>query len=301
MFSNSFSHGWLVIDKPLHVTSAHVVKLVRRKFGNIKVGHAGTLDPLATGILPLALGEATKTMPYIVMTEKKYRFMVQWGESRTTDDQEGEILESSSDRPLQSDIEDLMPRFLGLQQQQPPNYSALKIQGRRACDLMRAQQTVLLQPRQINIYAFSLIEMVSRSQTLFEVVCGPGTYVRSLARDLGNLLGCYGYAASIDRVSVGKFEKKQALSLEMLASSDENVILRTYKKEILDVLDDIPAISLTEFQVSRLKQGQGISLDSLNLPYSSLGVFLALGPSQHPIAIARIIDDKFWPLRVFNI
>lgn len=296
-------HGWLTIDKPLHMTSARAVSLVKRKLGRVKIGHAGTLDPLATGVLPLALGEATKTVSYVMTGKKRYRFDVTWGEERTTDDAEGEILAISARRPSKEEILALLSDFQGEILQAPPLYSALKIRGERACDLMRQHGNVSLMPRPVKIFSLLLKEIVSSDRAIFEVECGKGTYVRAIARDMGKKLECYAYASAIDRLSVGRFEKNQSLSLEKLASLDENVILREYVRKIPDVLDDIPAIHVSEMQAKRLRQGQGITpewLDGLGKEQQG-HVLLSLDPSQKPVAFVRYHGNELWPERVFNI
>ena len=296
-------HGWLIIDKPLHITSARAVALVKRKLGQIKIGHAGTLDPLATGVLPLALGEATKTVSYVMTEKKRYRFEVTWGEERTTDDTEGQVRVISVQRPSKKEILAVLSDFQGEILQAPPLYSALKIKGERACDLMRRHENVSLMARPVHICSLELKEIVSSDRAIFDVECGKGTYVRAIARDMGKKLGCYAYASAIDRLSVGRFEKNQALSLEKLASLDENVILRKYVRKIPDVLDDIPAVRVSEMQATRLRQGQGI----ISEPLDGLGkehqghLFLSLDPSQKPVAFVRYHENELWPERVFNI
>ena len=303
--------GWLVMDKPLCMTSAHVVHLVKKKFDRIKVGHAGTLDPLAQGVLPLALGEATKTVPYVMMHQKSYAFEAVWGEERTTDDREGSIVETSSARPSAQDILDVLKDFQGCILQTPPPYSALKIQGRRACDRMRQGEKVSMTPRWVHIFSLCLSQILSPDRALFEVTCGPGTYVRALVRDMGKRLGCFAYAGSIDRLAVGPFEKKHALSLERLASLDKKIILRDYVKEIPDVLDDIPAISLLPYDAACVRKGQGISKNRLmdlrmnpcledSEAIQEEFLVLALDVSRKPVSFLRYRQGQFWPERVFN-
>ena len=296
-------HGWLILDKPLHMTSARAVALVKKKLGGIKVGHAGTLDPLATGVLPLALGEATKTISYIMAEKKQYTFEVTWGEQRSTDDREGEILKTSLHRPSEEEILALLPKFQGEIQQTPPLYSALKIQGQRACDRMRRQEEVFLATRTVTIFSLSLVKRVSKDCALFEMECGKGTYVRSLARDMGECLKCGAYASAIDRGAVGCFEKKYALSLEKLASLPQNVILRDYIKKIPEVLDDIPAVFVSELHAILLRQGQGIEAQwpqSLSEERQE-HILMALDAAHNPVAFVRYREHKFWPERVFNI
>ncbi|MGI4852382.1 MAG: tRNA pseudouridine(55) synthase TruB [Janthinobacterium lividum] len=294
-------HGWLIIDKPLHFTSAQVVSIVKRKFNKIKVGHAGTLDPLATGILPLALGEATKSVQYIMAERKKYRFEVTWGESRTTDDLEGDIINSSNLLPTLSQIESILKDFEGDILQSPPLYSALKIQGRRACDLMRQEKSVSLNTRPVTIYDLKVLSQPSDNQCIFEVECGKGTYVRALARDMGKKLGCFGHASLIDRLSVGPFEKKQALTLEMLASLDENILLKEYVQKVQDVLDDIPAVFISDDHVEDLRKGRTIPVTSPGLGLIQDQLQLCINAQQDAVAFVRVRDDRLCPERVLNI
>jgi tRNA pseudouridine55 synthase len=297
-----YAHGWLIIDKPLYVTSSHVVHRIKRKFGKIKVGHAGTLDPLATGILPIALGEATKTVPYVVAEKKRYQFEVTWGEERSTDDAEGEVLTKSLKRPSKDHILCILNEFEGEILQTPPLYSAIKVKGERAYTLMRSQKAINLPPRPIKIFSFILKRILSVDKALFEVETGKGAYVRALARDMGRKLGCYGYASMITRLSVGKFEKKHAIPLEKLAYLEQNVILREYVKAIPAVLDDIPAVYVSEIQAQCLRQGQGIASGSFGLAKEQEGaILLALGSLQKPIALVRYHEKRLHPERVFNL
>src|SRR5579863_993891 len=178
-------HGWVVLDKPIGMTSTHAVAVVKRLFSAKRAGHAGTLDPLASGGLPIAIGEATKTVPFVMDGRKRYRFTVTWGEERDTDDTEGRVVKSSDVRPTAEAIRALLPRFTGLIEQIPPQYSAIKIQGERAYDLARDGETVELKPRPVEIHELILTEQIDSANSVFEAECGKGTYVRALARDMG--------------------------------------------------------------------------------------------------------------------
>src|SRR5712671_6427841 len=182
-------HGWVVLDKPIGMTSTHAVAVVKRLFQARRAGHAGTLDPLASGGLPIALGEATKTVPFVMDGRKRYRFTVCWGEERDTDDTEGRVVRTSELRPPAEEITALLPRFTGLIEQIPPQYSAIKVQGERAYDLARDGETLELKPRPVEIHHLSLVEQLDSSQLVLEEECGKGTYVRALARDMGRILG----------------------------------------------------------------------------------------------------------------
>src|SRR5580698_5672364 len=198
-------HGWVVLDKPIGMTSTHAVAIVKRLFSAKRAGHAGTLDPLASGGLPIAIGEATKTVPFVMDGRKRYRFTVAWGEERDTDDTEGRAVRTSEIRPTPEAITALLPRFTGLIEQIPPQYSAIKVQGERAYDLARDGETVELKPRPVEIHQLSLVEQPDSSRSVFEAECGKGTYVRALARDIGRILGCFGHISALRRTLVGPF------------------------------------------------------------------------------------------------
>src|SRR6266404_2871199 len=190
-------HGWVILDKPIGMTSTHAVAVLKRLFQARRAGHAGTLDPLASGGLPIALGEATKTVPYVMDGRKRYRFMVAWGEERDTDDTEGRVTHASNARPTADAIRELLPRFTGLIEQVPPRYSAIKVQGERAYDLARDGEHVELAPRPVEIHHLSLVNQPDKILAMFEAECGKGTYVRALARDIGRILDCYGHICGL--------------------------------------------------------------------------------------------------------
>ena len=195
-------HGWLILDKPLGATSTQALGAVKRIYEAQKAGHAGTLDPLATGILPIAFGEATKTVSFAVDGEKAYRFTVRWGQETNTDDAEGDVVERSDKRPARSDIEAILPEFVGEISQRPPAFSAIKVEGNRAYDLARDGEIVELEPRLVVIEELRLVDMPDPSTAVFEAECGKGTYVRALARDMGRRLKCYGHVVALRRTIV---------------------------------------------------------------------------------------------------
>src|SRR5437763_6974136 len=209
-------HGWVVLDNPIGMTSTHAVAVIKRLFNAKRAGHAGTLDPLASGGLPIALGEATKTVPFVMDGRKRYRFTVCWGAERDTDDIEGQVTATSDQRPTQEAILALLPRFTGVIEQVPPRYSAIKVQGERAYDLARDGEIVELAPRPVEIHHLSLVEQTDASHSVFEAECGKGTYVRALARDMGRLLGCYGHISALRRTLVGPFTENDMIPLEQL-------------------------------------------------------------------------------------
>ena len=205
-------NGWLILDKPVGVTSTHAVSRLKRIFNAKKAGHAGTLDPLASGILPVAFGEATKTVPFVQDGEKAYRFTVRWGAETDSDDSEGAITRTSDERPAPDQIADLLPRFIGTIMQTPPAYSAIKINGERAYDLARDGEEVNLAPRPVTIHALDLVR-TDENEAVLEAQCGKGTYVRAIARDLGRLLGCFGHVVALRRTRVGPFTEEDSVTL----------------------------------------------------------------------------------------
>src|SRR5580704_15810917 len=209
-------HGWLVLDKPVGMTSTHAVSVIKHLFAARRAGHAGTLDPLASGCLPIALGEATKTVPFVMDGRKIYQFTVRWGEERDTDDAEGRVVESSPARPTAEAIGALLPRFSGTIQQVPPRYSALKIEGERAYDLAREGKVVELAARPVDIHRLEIVATPDPDHTVLAAECGKGTYVRALARDLGRELNCFGHVVALRRTAVGSFTQDCAVTLEAL-------------------------------------------------------------------------------------
>ncbi len=299
--------GWLVVDKPIGLSSAAAVGKVRRLFNAQKVGHAGTLDPLATGVLPIALGEATKTMPFAVDGTKTYRFMVRWGEARTTDDCEGEVTATSAMRPDGDAIRAALPQFTGTITQVPPAYSAIKLQGRPAYARARAGETVTIAPRRVRIDRLALEDMPDRDHAVFLVECGKGTYIRSLAKDLAQALGTVGHVASLRRLRVGPFTDAQAITLENLTSLGHSPARFTYLRPVETALDDIPALAVTEAEGFRLKRGQAVQIRRAAHEHEPgpEGVVLATAQGL-PIALAKIEPAQgavatLRPLRVLNL
>ncbi|MFZ0810817.1 MAG: tRNA pseudouridine(55) synthase TruB, partial [Bradyrhizobium sp.] len=243
-------HGWVVLDKPIGMTSTHAVAVVKRLFSAKRAGHAGTLDPLASGGLPIAIGEATKTVPFVMDGRKRYRFTVTWGEERDTDDTEGRVTRTSDLRPSPEAIMALLPRFTGLIEQIPPQYSAIKVQGERAYDLARDGETVELKPRPVEIHQLTLVEQIDNSHSVLEAECGKGTYVRALARDIGRILGCFGHISALRRTLVGPFVENDMIPLEQLealcdrAASGEGSLADALLP-VETALDDIPALAVT--------------------------------------------------------
>ena len=250
--------GWLAIDKPLGMTSTQVVAAVRRATGAAKVGHGGTLDPLATGVLPIALGEATKTVQYVMDGAKVYHWQVCWGEERNTDDREGLVTATSDLRPSDAEIIAALAAFHGEIEQIPPAFSAVKIGGERAYHLARAGEDVEIAPRRVRIDRFTLLGQPDSDHADFETVAGKGTYIRSLARDLARALGTFGHVSRLRRAVCGPFREEKAISLEFLHEVGQGPALRDYLLPVETALDDIPALALTEVEARRLQEGQAV-------------------------------------------
>ena len=302
-------HGWLVLDKPLGLTSTQALAKARRLFNAEKAGHGGTLDPLASGVLPIAFGEATKTVSFAMDGTKVSRFTVAWGEQRTTDDADVEGVARSDSRPTREAILARLPAFEGFIQQIPPQFSALKVDGERAYDIAREGGFVDLEPRTVRIDRFELIDMPDADHATFDVTCGKGTYVRALARDLAEALGSVGHVSALRRLSVGRFTLDKAISLDELAAMDDNAALQDLLSPLATALDDIPALALTEAEAHRMRHGQSILLvtrqDRARLKGLGDGdaagdmVFASLG--ETPVALARIDGAEVKPVRVLNV
>jgi tRNA pseudouridine55 synthase len=295
-------HGWLVIDKPLGLSSNRVVQCVRRATG-AKVGHAGTLDPLATGVLPIAIGEATKTTAYAMTGRKRYRFRIRWGVARATDDREGEIIGESQARPERDAIEAVLPRFLGSIQQVPPVYSAIKVGGRRAYALARKNAPPALTPRLVEIAELRLIGIPDRDHADCEALVGKGTYIRALARDIGVTLGTFAHIAELRRLSVGRFTESQAVALDFIAKRGHILAISGCLLPIGTALDDIPAISLSEVEAARLRSGQRLLRDTpewTDCRRIEQGMVVGAWHEETLVALARIENRCLRPLRVIN-
>jgi tRNA pseudouridine55 synthase len=294
-------HGWLVLDKPLGMTSTEAVATIRRLFNAQKAGHAGTLDPLATGILPIALGEATKTVAAVVEGEKAYRFSVRWGAETRTDDAQGEPVKTSDARPAIAEIEALLPRFTGKILQIPPRFSAIKLDGQRAYDLARDGEDVVLEPRLVVVTELNVVARLDASTTVFEAVCGKGTYVRAIARDLGRALGCYGHVVELRRTRVGPFDEDQVLTLDALSpqGADAQDYLPPRLLPVEAALADILRLDVSMADAARLKRGQAILLRGRDAPILT-GTAYAVSKGQI-IAIGELDKGELRPTRVFNL
>ncbi len=297
--------GWINLDKPYDLGSTQAVSRVRRLFDAQKAGHAGTLDPLATGILPIALGEATKTVPFLVDADKTYRFTIAWGQTTATFDREGEVLAQSDVRPSIDQVVALLPRFVGEIDQIPPAYSAIKVDGERAYDLARAGEVVDLAARKVTIFAARLIEAPDADHVTLEIDCGKGTYVRALVRDIAEMLGACGHVSALRRTRVGIFSEAGAVTLEMLEQLSYEARHSEALLPVETALDDIPALAVTDEDAFRLKQGRSIVL----VPRQVESVKARLKPGSRTVsamaggsvvALCEMRAGRLEPSRVFN-
>jgi tRNA pseudouridine55 synthase len=301
--------GWVVLDKPVGMGSTEAVSKVKWLFQADKAGHAGTLDPLASGMLPIALGEATKTVPYVMDGAKIYRFAVAWGEERSTDDLEGPVTQSSDLRPDEAAIRALMPKYTGIIMQTPPQFSAVKIAGNRAYDLARDGETVEIPPREVEIGRFDLVGWVGAGRTLFEIECGKGTYVRSLARDMGRDLGCFGHIAELRRVEVEPFAVDELVTVEELeaarppadaeeeADHDRYAAIDAYLVETAAALDCLPQVAVTDDAASRIRLGNAVIVRGRDAPVEAAEACATA--RGRLVAIGAIEAGMFKPKRVF--
>jgi tRNA pseudouridine55 synthase len=297
--------GWLVLDKPIDMTSTEAVARVKRLFGAAKAGHAGTLDPLASGCLPIALGEATKTVSFVMDGRKEYRFTVRWGAETTTDDTEGPVTSTSELRPTEAEIRALLPEFTGNIMQAPPRFSAIKIAGERAYDLAREGETVELEPRQIAVHHLELVECPDESHAIFLAECGKGAYVRALARDMGRRLGVYGHVVALRRIAVGPFGEAHMIPLEKLeelrhkAGASGGLFAAEALYSVATALDGIPALAMTGQDAARLKRGQAVILRGRDAPVFSGPAYAVF--DGVPVALGEVEKGAFNPKRVFNL
>jgi len=294
-------HGWVLLDKPVGMSSNQAVGAVRRIFDAQKAGHAGTLDPLASGVLPIALGEATKTMSFVMGGEKSYSFSVRWGQATNTDDLEGDVVSQSDHRPSKSDIEAVLPQFLGEISQKPPAYSAIKVNGKRAYALARQGESVDLAARHVRVAALTLRGDADPDHAAFDLTCSKGTYVRSLARDMGEALKTCAHVTSLRRTRVGRFDEKDAISLSSLEELGYRGASRHYLLPVVTALDDIPALAVTGTDANLLRHGQPIVLTrgQVDEMRGMTSAYAALG--KDPVAIGEFKSGRFFPTRVFNL
>ena len=309
--------GWLIFDKPYGMGSTDAVSLIKRTFRADKAGHAGTLDPLASGVLPIALGEATKTVPYLMDGRKTYAFTVTWGEERATDDLEGAVTQRSDKRPSQAEIQSLIPGFLGTITQVPPQFSAVKINGARAYDLAREGETVEIAAREVEVFRLELLDCPNADMARFEVECGKGTYVRAFARDMGRLLGSYGHISELRRISVAPFDERLAVTQEQLAEAARRVSaglaapaeINPLSSEAFKPLDallnspesalaSLPHIALNDEAAQRIRLGNPAIVRGRDAPVEADAAYAT--SKGRLLAIGEVRFGEFHPRRVFK-
>ncbi len=307
--------GWVILDKPVGMGSTEAVSKIKWLFQAEKAGHAGTLDPLASGMLPIALGEATKTVPYVQDGAKVYRFAVAWGEERATDDLEGVVTKTSDKRPTEAEILALLPKYTGVIMQTPPQFSAIKIAGERAYDLARDGETVDIPPREVEIGRLELMETTPEGHSVFEIECGKGTYVRSLARDFGRDLGCFGYVATLRRTEVDPFTAEDLVILSDLeaaapqreepAEEGQPFVPQRERFAAIDAfvvdtgaaLDCLPQVAITDDAAAKLRLGNAIILRGRDAPVDAEEACATA--RGRLVAIGAIEAGMFKPKRVF--
>jgi tRNA pseudouridine55 synthase len=292
-------HGWLVLDKPVGMTSTHAVAVVKRTLNAKKAGHAGTLDPLASGILPIALGEATKTVPFVMDGRKSYVFTVAWGVETDTDDAEGRPVTATNTYPERDEVEALLPRFTGTVEQIPPLYSAIKIKGERAYDLARDGEAPELAARTVQIDRLEIVAHHA-DRTILEADCGKGTYVRALARDLGRALGCLGHVSALRRTRVGPFSEEIAVTVGDLEAARDGggETSASVLRPVESALNEVPSIMVSRDAAARLMRGQSVILRGREAPlegklYATCGGVL--------VAVGDVERGELVPHRVFNL
>ncbi|QGM47222.1 tRNA pseudouridine(55) synthase TruB [Methylocystis heyeri] len=286
--------GWIVLDKPIGMTSTHAVSRLKRIYNGKKAGHAGTLDPLASGILPVAFGEATKTVPFVQDGEKAYLFTVRWGAETDTDDSEGAVVRTSETRPETAALTAALPGFIGDIMQTPPQYSAIKIAGERAYDLARDGETVALKARPVTIHRLEILE-TTPDETKFVMECGKGAYVRAIARDLGRLLGCFGHVTALRRTRVGPFTEDDSFTFEEIESEGGAA------DALLSVeagLTEVPCVVVDRDSAARLRRGNSLILRGRDAPAGGI-IYAACGGV--PVAFGEVVEGALEPSRVFNL
>jgi tRNA pseudouridine55 synthase len=294
-------HGWLVLDKPVGVTSTTAVAILKRLTRARKVGHAGTLDPLASGLLPIAFGEATKTVSYVMDGEKVYRFKVRWGVETDTDDAEGKPVAESAARPTHGEIESALPAFTGTIEQTPPKFSAIKVEGERAYDLARAGEEVSLSARPVEIHSLHMVDQPDADHAVFEAECGKGTYVRAIARDLGRMLGSLGHVCELRRTRVGSFDESSAIKLddvEKLAESSPDALIGALLP-VASSLSMMPSVSVGPDDAQRIRMGQPVFLRGRDAPVLEGTVTVSARGAL--IALADIEQGALKPKRIFHL
>jgi tRNA pseudouridine55 synthase len=287
-------NGWLVLDKPVGMTSTHAVSRLKRIYNAKKAGHAGTLDPLASGILPVAFGEATKTVPFVQDGEKAYRFTVTWGAETDSDDSDGTVTRTSELRPRPDEVAQALGGFIGTILQVPPAYSAIKVNGERAYDIARDGETVELAARPVTIHALRLVS-ATPDEAVLEAECGKGTYVRAIARDLGRMLGCLGHVTALRRTRVGPFREEDAVALDVL---EDPLAAAEMLLTVEAGLSEVPCVVVDRDGAARLRRGQSLILRGRDAPAGG-SAYAACGGV--PVAFGEVQGGELVPSRVFNL
>ena len=295
-------HGWLVLDKPVGMSSTHAVGVLKRLFDAKRAGHAGTLDPLASGLLPIAFGEATKTVPFVMEGRKTYVFTVRWGEERDTDDAEGRVIARCEERPTSEAVRALLARFTGVIEQVPPRFSAVKVEGERAYDLAREGEPVELAARPIEMHRLEWVAAPDRDQAILSADCGKGAYIRALARDMGRALGCFGHVVALRRTAVGPFDERSAVTLEALerlAGPGTDANGRASLLPVAAGLAALPALRVSSADAGRLARGQSVLLRGRDAPV--LAGWVSVSTQGALVALAEVEKGELRPRRVFNL
>ncbi|MFN3129505.1 tRNA pseudouridine(55) synthase TruB [Roseibium sp.] len=300
-------NGWLVLDKPYGITSNEALGKIKRIFSPQKVGHAGTLDPRASGLLPVAFGEATKTVPFVMDGRKVYRFEVTWGAETNTDDTEGEVVATSDVRPDADSIKAVLPEFVGEIMQVPPKFSAIKVAGERAYDLARDGEEVELEARPIDMHRLDLVECPDENRAVFEAECGKGTYVRALARDIGRCLGTCGHVTELRRLLVGPFGEEDLIELdEILQMAEEleegagvDVLVEEFVLPVREAIDELVEVTVSDDDAAKIKKGMSVLLRGRDAPLNCDVAFAS--HASVPVAIGAIEKGRFQPSRVFHL
>ena len=303
-FEKQNLNGWLNFDKPKNFSSSDCVNKIKSILKAKKVGHAGTLDPMATGVLPIALGEATKAIRFIMESEKTYSFKARWGIETTTDDIEGDAVRTTNNRPTEQSILENLNTFRGEIIQTPPNYSAIKINGKRAYKISRLGSIPNLKARKVKIIEFKLMQIINKDEAEFFVRCEKGTYIRSLTRDLGRKLGVLGHVSSLNRESVGIFFKKQSISLDKIKKITHNSAENSLILPILYPIDDCDTVEVNLETAKNLLKGKKIPVEKVRkmkvFDKIKNGILFLTTVKKIPIAICVIEDCLLKPKRVFN-
>jgi tRNA pseudouridine55 synthase len=296
--------GWLILDKSFDVGSTEAVSKAKWLFQAQKAGHAGTLDPLATGVLPIAFGEATKTVPYVMESEKRYRFTARWGASTATDDAEGAIIATSEKRPTRAEVESVLARFTGEIEQAPPQFSAVKIAGERAYDLAREGETVALEARPVSIHDLRLVDVPDEDHTVFEATTGKGAYVRALVRDMAKALGTEGHVVALRRLAVGPFRAEEGITLEALEAAGPDA-RDAYLRPLDVALAALPQAAIGGPEADKIRRGQPAVITpatAKGVRGGEAGTIPAVLAAFHgeAVAICELDGLKLKPIRVFN-